>query len=73
MRRLIIPVLMMSLVACGNGGNSTEVKLDSMGRKFDSSAERKWDSTKQKARDIKETIESKLEVKDSVHKKADTQ
>jgi hypothetical protein len=66
-------VLMMSLVACRNGNNSTEVKLDSMGKKFDSFAEKKWDSTKQKARDIKETIESKLEGKDSVHKPADTQ
>jgi hypothetical protein len=65
-------VLTMSLVACGNGSNSTEVKLDSMGKKFDSSAERKWDSTKQRARDIKETIENNLEQKDSANRKADT-
>ena len=52
-------------MACNNSGSSTKVKLDSIGKKFDSSANRIWDSTKEKAKDIKNNIENKLEQKDS--------
>ena len=56
------------VTACNNGGSSTENKLDSIGKKFDSSAARIWDSTKEKARAIKERVENKLEQRDSVQK-----
>jgi hypothetical protein len=56
------------MMACNNSGSSTENKLDSIGKKFDSSATRVWDSTKEKARAIKERVENKLEQRDSVQK-----
>ena len=55
------------LVACDNSGSSTKSKMDSLGKKFDSSAERIWDSTKEKARELKENIENKLDKRDSAH------
>lgn len=60
------------MMACSNNGSSTEVKLDSIGQKFDSSAGRVWDSTKEKAKDIKERIEQKLDGNDSIHQNSDT-
>ncbi|MGN6164717.1 MAG: hypothetical protein ACTHOF_09270 [Flavisolibacter sp.] len=61
---LVISIAGM-MAACSNGDSSTKVKLDSIGKKFDSSASRVWDSTKEKAKDIKNSIENKLERKDS--------
>lgn len=52
-------------MSCNNNGSSAGAKIDSIGEKFDSSAERIWDSTKEKARDIKNRIEEKLERRDS--------
>jgi len=56
------------LCACNDTGSSTRIKIDSIGRKFDTSAERIWDSTKVKAKEIKEKIENKLDQKDSASK-----
>ncbi len=66
-------VILMSglMAACTNSGSSTQNKIDSIGKKFDSSANRIWDSTREKARDIKEKVENKLEQRDSAVK-ADT-
>jgi hypothetical protein len=56
------------VMACNNGGSSTENKLDSIGKKFDSSAARIWDSTKEKAKTAKERVENKLKQRDSARK-----
>lgn len=72
MVKLGIALVVMGLVACTNGGSSTEIKLDSIGKKFDSAAQRSWDSTQQKAKDIKEAIEKKLEKKDTDRNKIDS-
>ena len=66
MKKLGLVILIAGMVSgCGNSDSSTKVKLDSIGKKFDSSANRVWDSTKEKAKDIKNSIENKLEQKDS--------
>jgi hypothetical protein len=66
MKKIGSVILMVgAMMACNNSGSSTKVKLDSIGKKFDSSANRIWDSTKEKAKDIKNNIENKLEQKDS--------
>jgi hypothetical protein len=49
------------LVACNNEGDSTERKLDSLETRIDTTAEKVWDSTKAKAKDLKERIEKKIE------------
>ncbi len=67
----VIIVLGALVSGCSDSGSSTRVKIDSIGRKFDTSAERIWDSTKEKAKEIKEKIENKLDQKDSASKKAD--
>jgi len=67
----VIIMLGCILSACNDTGSSTRIKIDSIGRKFDTSAERIWDSTKVKAKEIKEKIENKLDQKDSASKKAD--
>ena len=53
------------LTACNENGGSTEDKLDSLGKKIDTTAERIWDSTKEKAKDIKNEVEERLENRDS--------
>ena len=57
--------------ACNENGDSTERKLDSLERRIDTTAEKVWDSTKAKAKDLKERIEEKFEERDTVHR-ADT-
>lgn len=58
---------------CHDSGSSSDHQLDSIGQKLDSSAGRVWDSTKAKARDLKERIEDKLENKDAAGKADTTQ
>jgi hypothetical protein len=73
MKKAVLIVIIAGLtMRCTNGGSSTQNKLDSIGNKLDSSAGRLWDSTKEKARELKDRIEQKLEKRDSAGKKADT-
>lgn len=72
MKQLIgILVAGVLLSACNENGDSTERKLDSLERRIDTTAEKVWDSTKAKAKDLKERIEEKFEERDTVHR-ADT-
>ena len=52
------------LTACNENGNTIEGKLDSLGDRIDTTAEKIWDSTKAKAKDIKEDVEERLEDND---------
>lgn len=54
--------------ACNETGDSTERKLDSLERRIDTTAEKVWDSTKARAKDLKEQIEEKFEERDSVNR-----
>ena len=73
MKKTGFVVLMAFLTAaCSNDSGKTSIKLDSIGNKFDSAAEKTWDATKDKANDIKKKIENKLEQRDSAYEKADT-
>lgn len=56
----------MVLTGCNENGDSTERKLDSLERRIDTTAEKVWDSTKSKAKELKERIENRLERRDSV-------
>jgi hypothetical protein len=64
-------LVMIVLAGCSNNQSSTSEKLDSIGKKFDSSAGRIWDSTKEKAKDIKAGLENRFNKEDSATK-ADT-
>ena len=69
MKQIIGFLLVGALVsACNETGDSTERKLDSLERRIDTTAEKVWDSTKARAKDLKEQIEEKLEQRDSVHR-----
>jgi hypothetical protein len=57
------------LISCDQNSSSTGNKLDSIGKKFDSVAEKTWDSTQSKAKEIKEKVEGMIENKDSLNKK----
>lgn len=63
-RTLILLIGIVVLASCNNDG-SVKVKMDSLGKKFDSSAERLYDSAKEKGRELKENIKEKLNNKDS--------
>jgi hypothetical protein len=60
---LLVGVLMS---ACNETGDATDRKLDSLEHRIDTTAEKVWDSTKARAKDLKERIEEKLENRDSV-------
>lgn len=67
MKRLfIICMLAITVASCNEEGNSTERKLDSLEleldtleHKIDTTLEKAWDSTKVKAKEIKEKVENK--------------
>lgn len=59
-------VITILFSGCNNDG-SVKVKMDSLGKKFDSSAQRLYDSAKEKGKELKENIKNKLENKDSAH------
>jgi hypothetical protein len=61
-------LMVVMVAACSNNQRSTRDKLDSIGKKFDSSAGRYWDSTKEKAKEIKAGIENRLNKKDSANR-----
>ncbi len=76
---LIASVITGCLAACTGTGTKTEVKIDSttikdVGNKLDTlsdrigeKAEQVWDTTKEKAKDLKNRIESSIErSKDSI-------
>jgi hypothetical protein len=50
-------VVVLSIIACNNDGNRTDNRMDSIRLRFDSSADRAWDSTKAKAKEIKDRVE----------------
>jgi hypothetical protein len=62
----VVLFICFGVIACNNGGSSSDVKIDSIGRTVDSSSQRSWDSTKNKARGIEENIDRKLKNIDSV-------
>jgi hypothetical protein len=66
-RVFLVIAIAFLLISCDQTSSTTEQKLDSIGKKFDSTANRTWDSTKSKARDIKEKVEGMIENRDSAN------
>ena len=66
-RVFLVFAIAFLLISCDQTSSTTEQKLDSIGKKFDSTANRTWDSTKSKARDIKEKVEGMIENRDSAN------
>jgi hypothetical protein len=60
-RVCVFAVAVLGLISCSNIGESTAVPVDSLGKKFDKAAEKLWDSTKQKAKDVRDTIKKRLD------------
>lgn len=60
-----ILALALLFTACNNESDTTERKLDSLETRIDTTAEKVWDSTKAKARDLKERIEQKIENREA--------
>ena len=61
--------LALLVAACNNEGDHTERKLDSLETRIDTTAEKVWDSTKAKAKDLKERIEQKIENREAEERK----
>jgi hypothetical protein len=64
--KLLTGLVMLLLISCNNTNSETEQKTDSIAKKFDSFATKTWDSTKAKARDLKDKVEGALD-KDSAN------
>ena len=68
-RLLIICLLTISFVACNNQGSVTEGKIDSLNERIDTTLDKAWDSTKAKAKELREKVKEEWnERKDSVRK-----
>ncbi len=64
----VILVLVGGLASCNESGTSINIKGDSLGKELDTlgnkigeKAEQVWDSTKLKARDLKEGVEDRID------------
>lgn len=62
MRSVGILLVLIILTSCNSNG---PVTIDNVGKKFDSSAQQLYDSTKKKAIELKNNIKKKLDEKDS--------
>jgi hypothetical protein len=70
MKKVIgLTTMVLLLAACNNEGDSTERELDSLETRIDTTTEKVWDSTKAKARDLKERIEDKIENRDTADRR----
>lgn len=66
---LVICIVAISLVACNNEGSVTEEKIDSLNERIDTTLDKAWDSTKAKAKELRDKVKEELsEKKDSVRK-----
>jgi hypothetical protein len=63
----IASILALSVLfaACNENNGSTEQKIDSLERRIDTTAEKVWDSTKAKAKELKDRIEQRFDNRDS--------
>ena len=62
MRWLLVICGGMFIMSCTND-QETKVKIDHLGKKFDTAAEKLWDSTRQKAKELKQDIKEKVDDK----------
>jgi hypothetical protein len=56
-RFLLLVLVVFAITACNNEGNRSDNRMDSIRLRVDSSADRAWDSTKAKAKEIKDRVE----------------
>jgi hypothetical protein len=68
-RICLLSGLFFLVSSCNQNSSTTESKLDSIGKKFDSVGEKTWDSTKAKASEIRDKVEGSIENGDSLNKK----
>ena len=58
--------MLLVLSACNNQDGSREQKLDSLNQRIDTTLDKAWDSTKEKAKELKDKVsEEWKELKDS--------
>lgn len=73
MKILIVFIISFSLLSCNDSGTSTDVKIDSLSQRIDTTADKIWDSTKAKAKVLKDKVEDAIEKRrDSANEKKDT-
>lgn len=68
-RFLVICILALSIASCNNQGSITEEKIDSLNERIDTTLDKAWDSTKAKAKELREKVKEEWnEGKDSLNK-----
>lgn len=70
---IIVVVIGFSFLSCTDSGTSTDMKIDSLSQKIDTTADKIWDSTKAKAKMLKDKVEDAIEMRrDSANERRDT-
>jgi hypothetical protein len=70
MKKRLIPVTIMVLVLCScNDGGSVKIEVDSVGKKFDTAAEKIYDTAKNRLKTLTDKIEDRVNSRDSVDNK----
>ena len=70
MRKLLIFSMILILWSCNNQGTVTQEKIDSLNEKIDTSLDKAWDSTKAKAKELRDKVKEEWnESRDSANKK----
>lgn len=63
MRKWWMMILVAGVFSACTNGDSGKIDVDKVGKKFDSSAEKLWDSTKAKGKEIGNKLKEKLDDK----------
>jgi hypothetical protein len=66
MNKLLALLLIGGVLGGCNDNAEVKAKFDSVGKKFDSSAQRLYDTAKEKGRELKDKIKEKLDKKDTI-------
>lgn len=62
--------MILILWSCNNQGTVTQEKIDSLNEKIDTSLDKAWDSTKAKAKELRDKVKEEWnESRDSSNKK----
>ncbi|HEU0063550.1 MAG TPA: hypothetical protein VFQ58_00905 [Flavisolibacter sp.] len=65
MNKLLALLLIGGILGGCNDNGEVKAKIDSVGKKFDSSAQRLYDTAKEKGRELKDKIKEKLDNNDA--------
>ncbi len=66
-RLILVTITVLVLCSCNDGG-SVKIEVDSVGKQFDTTAERVYDTAKSRLKTLTDKIEDRVNSRDSIDK-----